>query len=320
MKKEFEDLYKDLENINENELAKSLNALKEENKRRNIIFLILALIVDILIFILLQSSKMGRQMFNVFNFIILCIAIDVLLYILMYSLFKKNRNNYKEDFKRYIINSLIKNFYDDVNYFPHGIMPKDIYNEGKYSEYYNKYHSDDYFEGKMNNKYDIKMAEIRTEYEKTEQDEDGNSTTSTSTVFKGLFAKIDMNKSINSELTIKSKAKVRMPNKNRMEMDSQEFEKYFDVVSSNKIVGMQLLTHDIMEMLVQFRNTAKINYDIVICNNNMYLRFFVGTMFEMKSIRKGAIDKETLKKYYDILNFIYALSEKMLKTVEEAEI
>lgn len=318
MKKEFEDLYNELEKINENELNESFNNFKKENKKRNIIFLTLAIIADILIFMLLHNNVHGIYMFNVFSFIMLCIVVDIFIYVLIFILFRKNRIVYIEDFKKYIINNLIKNFYDNVNYFPHGIMPKNIYNEGKYPEYYNQYHSDDYFEGKINNKYGIKMAEVRTEYEKTEQDEDGNSTTTTSTVFNGLFAKIDMEKSINSELTISNRA--GMFNKNRLEMDSQEFEKYFDVVSTNKIIGMQLLTHDIMEMLVEFRNKTKINYDIVMCNNNMYLRFFTGTMFEMKSIKKGAMDKEMLKKYYDVLNFTYTLSEKMLKTVEEAEI
>ncbi len=320
MKKQFEDLYYDLETINENDLNHNLKAIKEENKNRNTIFIILAIIIDILIFILSNNSFMGIQTFNIFNFIMLCIVVDICIYVSMNILFSKSKRKYKEDFKKYIIKELINNFYDAVNYFPHGKMPRDIYNEAKYSEYYNKYNSDDYIEGKINNKYDMKMAEVRTEYERTEQDEDGNTSTSTNTVFNGLFAKINIDKSINSELTITNKSIVRMINKNRIEMDSQEFEKYFDVVSNNNIIAMQLLTHDIMDMLVEFRRTTKINYDIVIFNNNMYLRFFTGPMFEMKSIKSKAMDREILKKYYDILNFTYTLSENILKAIEEAEI
>lgn len=260
MKKEFEDLYNDLENINANEMSKTRNDVKEENKKRNIIFIILAIIIDVLIFILLNNSFHGINTFNWFNYINLVIVIDVFLYAYLYFS-GKNTSKYKNDFKKYIINELIKNFYDDVNYAPQGIMPRNIYDEGKYSQYYNKYHSDDYFEGKIDNKYEIKMAEVRTEYERTDYDSEGNPTTTTTSVFNGLFSKINMNKSINSELIIRNR--VGMFNKNKLEMDSQEFEKYFDVVSDNKIIGMQILTPDIMEILVDFRKKTKINYDIM---------------------------------------------------------
>ena len=103
-------------------------------------------------------------------------------------------------------------------------------------------------------------------------------------------------------------------------MDSQEFEKYFDVSSSNPIIGMQLLTHDIMELLLSFRKLTDIKYDILINNNVMYLRFHTGNMFELKSIKKGAFDKDMLKKYYDILDFTYTLSKTIIDLIEKTEI
>jgi hypothetical protein len=103
-------------------------------------------------------------------------------------------------------------------------------------------------------------------------------------------------------------------------MDSDEFEKYFDVSSTNQIIGMQLLTHDIMDMLVDFRKQLKMPLDILIRDDTMYIRLHVGKMFEAKFNKNSVIDKQIAEKYFNIVNFIYTLSKKMLQTIEETEI
>ena len=62
-------------------------------------------------------------------------------------------------------------------------------------------------------------------------------------------------------------------------MDSEEFEKIFDVFSKDKILAMQILTADVMESLIKFKNKYDIDFEIVLMNNNIYLRFFVSNMF-----------------------------------------
>ena len=99
-----------------------------------------------------------------------------------------------------------------------------------------------------------------------------------------------------------------------------EFEKYFDVSASNNIIGMQILTSDIMEMLIDFLKKYDIKFDVVIENDLIYLRFHSGIMFEAASIKKGAIDENTIKKYYEMLEFTYNLSDKIIKIINETEI
>ena len=52
----------------------------------------------------------------------------------------------------------------------------------------------------------------------------------------------------------------------------------------------------------------------------MYFRFYTGEVFELPSLKAGAFDEVTLKKYYDILEFTYILSRKMIELIEEAKI
>lgn len=83
---------------------------------------------------------------------------------------------------------------------------------------------------------------------------------------------------------------------------------------------MQLLTADVMEELINFEQTTNIKYDIVINNNNIYLRFHCGNVFEAGRIKESAFNEKILKKYYNILKFTYELSNKIIETIKGTEI
>lgn len=318
MKKSFDDLYEDLLVSDSQKFNEIAEKAKKEQKTSTIIFLILAFVIDYFLATRVFNFSSGINMIGFMFLVVPIIVIDVLLYVIISLPFSKNRNKYNYEFKNIIIEKLLHNFYNKINYTPNLKMPRDIYCEAQYKEYFNRYYSDDYMSGFLDDKYPLKMAEVKTVEETTRRDSDGHTHTSTTTKFHGLFAKIEMNKSINSNLSIG--ANMLIPSSQRLEMDSQEFEKYFDVSASNSIIGMQLLTHDIMELLISFRKLTGIKYDISIYNNVMYLRFHTYNMFELKSIKKGAFDKEMLKKYYDILDFTYTLSKTIIDLIEKTEI
>lgn len=100
-------------------------------------------------------------------------------------------------------------------------------------------------------------------------------------------------------------------------MDSQEFEEIFDVYSSDPIEAMQLLTADIMQSLIKFYNEIQVKYEFTIKGNNIYLRFRCVDMFEAPTVRKFSLDKETIYRYYKILNFVFELSDEVVKTANQ---
>ncbi len=83
---------------------------------------------------------------------------------------------------------------------------------------------------------------------------------------------------------------------------------------------MQLLTADIMQELIDFRNENDIKYDITIINNNIYLRFYTGSMFEVTSLKKGIIEEKAFNKYFNITRFTYNLSKKLIDVINQTEI
>jgi hypothetical protein len=135
----------------------------------------------------------------------------------------------------------------------------------------------------------------------------------------GLFAKIEIDKSINNRLEIRQNAPFGFK-KDKLEMDDQNFEKYFDVTSKNKIIGMQILTADVMEELVDFEKNSNMRYDIYIDNNIIYLRFNCGNVFETPKLKKGPLNREYLQIQYNLINFTYILSRELIKVIHETEI
>ena len=82
---------------------------------------------------------------------------------------------------------------------------------------------------------------------------------------------------------------------------------------------MEVLTHDIMEKLVQFYNTYKIKFEIVIKNYNIYIRFDTGVVFEPNILKKSN-DINTLWVYYNIFNFVTNFTIKINKLIKNIEV
>ena len=159
------------------------------------------------------------------------------------------------------------------------------------------------------------MSEVHTERES--RDEDGHR--SYHTVFRGLFAEVESDKFLTDKIKIRKNAIKLFDSKQRIEMDSGEFEKIYDIYSENKIVAMQLLTADIMQMFIDFKEKNKIVPELTIKGNKLYIRFQTGNTFEA-NIFKDALDYSTLLKYYNTIEFTLGITEKMLKNISETEI
>ena len=316
--KTFDEIYKELQDENNNELNHAWKEAKKEKERAKKITGIICLIIDILVGIMFFENIIKFNFLFLILLIIIVIMSNMFVFIIINGLFSKNRSQYNLKYKNIVISKMIGNFYNNLEYFPQKPMPEYIYRQLKY-EYYNHYKSDDYFEAQIDNKYSIQMAEILTQEEKTYKDSDGNTKTETITKFHGLFTKIVMDKSINSEVRIMQNG-MAMLGKDRLKMDSSEFEKYFDVKASNPIVGMQLLTADIMEELIEFEDKTNMKYDIYIKNNELYLRFHSGAMFEVGKLKNGALDKAMIQKYFYMLNFTYNLSNRLIRIVKDTHL
>ena len=306
---DFNDFFSNLD-VNKNEINSKWKELSARKRKKTLVTFIVILIIDGLI---LYKIKF-LSIFVIGTILIL----DVYILIISLVIFKdKDVDRFDKEYKENVINKMLENFIDDLDYIPLKSLPRNIYDEAKYGEDYNRYSSDDYFEGKINGQ-EIVMADLLVQKATTKINKDGKPETETKTIFNGLFGKINLGKSIDSNLIINNNRGFEFVSESKIEMDSYEFEKNFNVYSNNNIVCMQLLTVDIQEEFLELYNKYNIDFNISIMQDNLYVLFETGSMFEVFSTKNNP--NEVLEKYFNIMKFIYKLIEKIIKTINNTQI
>lgn len=117
--KTFDEIYEELQNANNNELNYVWQGAKEESKKTDKIAVAVCVLIDILLI------KMNFD--SLFLLIYKIIIVDLCIFVLVKWLFRKNKNKFNVKYKEIVINRLMSNFYNSLEYFPNKPMPKYIY-------------------------------------------------------------------------------------------------------------------------------------------------------------------------------------------------
>ena len=249
------------------------------------------------------------------------VCVVILILVLSGIWVSRASSEYTSLYKQKVVKVFIQEYNEGLSYNPTGIVPESIYKSAKFDGYYDIYHSEDVIKGNIDN-HEILMGEVHTQREEEHTDSDGNTTRSDVTVFHGMFGFVPINNRYNGEIKVhtdKGKLGRLFKNKTRVEMDSSEFEKYFDVYADDKIQAMQVLTSDIMEQMIGFRTNHKTKFDITVNRSHFFIRFHTGNMFEA-NIFRSSVNFDTLKKVYDIINFTFDITRSMIKVTEETQV
>lgn len=217
----------------------------------------------------------------------------------------KYTKKYKEEYKQKVISSFVK-LVDNKLELAEQIdmsLAKDEYKMANFdTKTYNTFLVSDQIDGYIEQSsikvWDLNIKKVTgsTKHKETQE------------IFQGLFATVKCNN--NLEGVVKISKNKQGVSTNKINLDSEIFEEYFDVYSTNKILTLRILTHDIMEMLVTFHNKYNLDFEIVFNNNKIYLRFSTVDMFEPK-VFGSSIHKDLLYTEYVILKFILELTKKV---------
>lgn len=230
---------------------------------------------------------------------------------------KDNKNSYLNMYKDEVISRLV-NYYDEhLTFERKKSIQKIDYIQGEF-EYFDTFHSDDYISGDLEGKTYIQMGDVLTQTQHT--DSEGHTTYVT--VFRGLYCMCNLNKNTNNKLKVRNDKGFlgkMLKNKELVQMDSQEFEKNFDVYCTDKILAMRLLTSDIMDYMINFKRENKVKFDFTVKNDIAYIRINCANMFE-GALTKDALDYEILLKYFKYLDFMCQLSLMISKVISEKDL
>ena len=288
--KNFDELYKTLSNIS----TEKIDIARKKLLIKTAIGIPLAILFVII----------GTYFVPGFTFFFIIIAI------IMFMIFVRNSSfNISQFYKKEIISKLISTYDENLHFDSTAHIEKIDYMLAEF-ERFDHFYSNDLIYGNIDGLIDFKLGDVHTEDEST--DSDGH--TSRTTLFRGLFSIEKLDKNINTTIKIRLDKFFKISKKNILSMDSQEFEKYFDVYCTDKILTMRILTPDIMDYMLTFAKKNKIKFEITIKNSQAFTRVHCSDMFELPTFGK-ALDYKTLHKYYKYLNFMCELNKKIYNVI-----
>lgn len=170
----FDDFYNELLNSNHGEFDKawqeSYDREKKKKKVRWILYLIIDTILIIMLFNIFSSNSIRINSRDSLVVGILAIGfVNVAIFAGVNLKYSDGRNDFQKLYKETIVKKVINKFYSDLIYLPEAKMLGGEYRYLNY-ENYDDYHSHDYFEGKVDGKYNVKMAEVSTSREMTNEE------------------------------------------------------------------------------------------------------------------------------------------------------
>lgn len=166
---------------------------------------------------------------------------------------------------------------------------------------------DDYICGMVDEDVNIKMANVVSE------------TSGTRGLFEGILAVTKTDKSIISSIYIEKNKKQFLSKKDKVQLDSEGFEEMFDVYAEDRILATRILTSDIMQKIAEFYTKNKLEFQIYIKKDTIYLTFNTGLILEPKIFR-NTLNKKNLYKYYNILEFVVEMTKVINKITKEIDI
>ena len=206
-----------------------------EDKRKKVLIkqvIIIAIFVSFILIVLSMAK----------NYETLIILLAPVLFTIMRMLTTVVSKKYKEDFKETAIKILVEGSGENYQYSKKRGVTESKYRKSDFDNFWDYYSSEDLIEGNFLEKCDFEMSQIKTERIVKEIDNDGHVKKRREVTFFGVFGVIKLPVMVSSSISIGTDSILNKYNKNRIEMESAEFETNFDVFSDDRLGAMEILT------------------------------------------------------------------------------
>lgn len=278
--------------------VEELKTLRKRIIKKEIIVILITIIFTI--FIILKT-KMPQ-------FIIFII---VLSFIITTVINNKDTKRFREIYKKHVVLESLNKIFTDITYLPneemdyYKIADTDMMYMGDY------YYSNDYIKGKYKDTF-FELADVMLEDEYTDSDGD----THRVTIFQGQWFIFDFNKRFKSDIQVCEKTFKNAKRRNKkyeskfkkVELESLEFNKNFNVYARLEIEAYYILTPSMMERIMEVNEKIKGHLLFCFVDNKLHIGLYNNKdLFEPSIHKKIDIERDILKTNEElsiITNFI----------------
>ena len=194
-------------------------------------------------------------------------------------------NSYIGNFKQMVTPQLVKNF-GDLAYSPDSGMSEAAFVRANLYGRPDRYHSEDLIEGAIGATR-VQMSEVHAEDEQKHTDSKGHTTTTYTTIFRGLFVIADFNKNFNGTTYmvpeglsgslgglgrgLQSLGGTLSGRGALVQLEDPNFERAFVVYSSDQIEARYLLSSSLMSRLMNLKGHFNSNISAAFIGGSLYL-------------------------------------------------
>lgn len=299
MNRNFNEIYQEI-------YTNVINEIVELRKKKNVYLVLLSVIIIIFI---LQFKRLCTSFF-IIVWIILLVAIGI---------YYLNANfKYESGYKNSVMKKLVHLYNKDLFFAPNrGITSKE-YRESKFDVFFDKLHSEDLVQGKILENVRFRMSQIKVIREVVIEDSNGVKKKTKHIVFSGVFGLANLPYKIIDPIEIVPNRILKQYNPHRIEIDSSEFEKKYDIFAQNKIRAMQIFTSNLLQKINEFNEYTGYLMEIKILRGKVFFRIPCKEVFEAPEIRES-LDYSTLYKYFKMIDLPIHIIQELIKNVEELE-
>ncbi len=228
--------------------------------------------------------------------------------------------DYTQDFKFRIIKPLIHAIEDDLVYRSRDVIPESLFRRsGIFKHRIDRYNGNDLVTGTIDGT-DLRFSDVHAEY----RTKDSKGRTSWHTIFHGLFIMAEFNKHFTGRTVVLPDQAEKLfgsligrwlQSKNvtrerLVKMDDPEFEKHFVVYGSDQIEARYILTHSMMQRLLDFKKRSKENIFVSFVGSHIHVAVSGGDRFE-PAIFKSLLSYEQAMAYIATLKLAIGIIEDL---------
>ena len=278
--------------------VEELNLLRKKIIKKEIIMSLI--IILIVVFIIINTKA--------FQFVIITIVLGI---IITTSINSKDVKKFTDIYKKIVVLNSLEKVFTNITYLPDEKM--DYYKMANTNMMYmgDYYYSNDYIKGKYKN-INFELADVKIEDEYTDSDGD----THRITIFLGQWFIFDFNKKFKSDIQVCEKTFRNAKRKNKkyeskfkkVELESLEFNKKFNVYAKEEFEAYYILTPNMMEKILNVDEKIKGHLLFCFIDNKLHIGLCNNKdLFEPSIHKKVNLERDTLKTMEElniITNFI----------------
>lgn len=299
MDQEFESIYQKIYDSSYSRLAE----VKDKNRKFLLIFGLALLVINLFIYII-PATKL-------FSVLFICMSVCLLIFFIILG-----NQAYTSAYKKCVIEGLVKSYNPSIHFDPAIGISEMEYRASGFDNDFNEYNSEDRIYGRFDNGDSFQLAEVTTYRITRRVNDEGVEMEDRVETYRGMYGVVYLNKSSMFKAGIYGDSIMRRYRQDRIEMDSSEFEKYYDLVTDDKIRAMRIFTADLMEKYLDIRRNHKHGVELIIDWDKVYFRFRCGEIFEPPKFMKF-LTREVLRGFYNQIYYPLELLDKTVESINE---